>query len=164
MGDYPNKVPVFPIFGRKINYPRVEHKNQSYREIEAICTELGVNPRSISDAVAPGASPISVANYLDMLANIVKNLSGAATWNGGAVPIRRLCGGNGLGGQIGAGTTVYFRIGSRSTDTSVNEVFSRLIVPYRLKVTKLYVTILGAQPATGSLVFTLRRNQINTDR
>jgi len=53
---------------------------QYVREIIGIETELGVNPKSIDDTVVPGASPSSVANYLDMLANILKTFRGAANW------------------------------------------------------------------------------------
>jgi len=48
--------------------------------IEKIETELGVNPKTIDDTISPGATPTSVANYLDMVANILKSIKGVANW------------------------------------------------------------------------------------
>lgn len=55
--------------------------SQLKRAIIATQTELGVAPKTIDDTVAPGASPASVAVYLDMVAYILKSLKGtAANW------------------------------------------------------------------------------------
>ena len=161
MADYPSEIPILPIVGSN-NYPRSALLNAAYREIEAICTELGTNPKSISDAVAPGATPASVAAFLDMLANIVKNLSGASNWYDAAVPMRRIMGGNGNGGQVAAATTNY--VGVFQWLLSATENLTQTVLPIPVTVVKLnvYIGVTAPQPGTGTLVLTLRRNGADT--
>lgn len=160
MADYPSKLPILPIVGAN-NYPRSALLNAAYREIEAICTELGTNPKSISPT-APGATPTSVANALDMLAQIIKSLGGGSTWYGSAVPQRRHIGGNGNGGQVGAGATDY--IGVFHWLLSATENLTQAVMPIRFTAVgiSIYIGVTAAQPATGSLVLTLRKNNVDT--
>lgn len=67
------------------NYPKAADINNPAAEVVAIEAALGINPNTIDDTVAPGATPASVAVYLDMLANIVKTQSNAANWYSAAV-------------------------------------------------------------------------------
>lgn len=54
--------------------------NGAQDEAVAIETALGVSPFTIDDSVTATASPTSIANYLDMVANRVKAISGGANW------------------------------------------------------------------------------------
>lgn len=161
MADYPNTLPTLPVVGGN-NFPRSAHINASNREIEAICTELGVNPLTLNDSQAPSASPASFAVLMDMMANIVKTMSGASVWNSASVPMRKIIGGNGNGSQVGSGATNY--VGINQWLLSATENLTEIVVPYRFSVTKLMIAtgIAAAQPGTGSLVYTLRKNHVDT--
>ena len=54
--------------------------NEAYDEIEAMQTELGTNPATLDDTVAPEASPADVADILDQFATAIKTIMGAANW------------------------------------------------------------------------------------
>ena len=87
MADYPNSLHTHTTLVDGSDYPKAADINLPAAEIIAIETELGTNPKSIDDTVSPGATPASVAAYLDMLANIVKIITGAANWYSAAVAI-----------------------------------------------------------------------------
>lgn len=152
MATFPTGLPVFPVHSAKNEYPKVGDRNNPNREIEAICSDLGVNPRSISDSVAPGASPSTVAAYLDMIANILKTFHGGSTWYGGPNVIKRIIGGNGVGNTVGISSTSYLRVMRGNLDTT--DAAARAFVGYDAELLALKVNILSAQPAGGNLVFT----------
>lgn len=60
---------------------------------------------------------------------------------------------------VAAATTEYFSLGSTSNATETNRMF---IAPTALTVFKLCAVTGGAQPADGTLVFTLRKNAGDT--
>lgn len=160
MADYPNTLPTFPVHGAKTEYPKSADRNVPNREIEAICAELGVNPKTITDATTPASTPASVAAYLDMLATIFKTMTGATNWYGSAVPIRRMLGGGGNGSTVAASTTSF--IGPFLNAPSTTENLTCAVMPYDGTITRLYVVTLTAQPASGSLVFSFRVNQVDS--
>lgn len=160
MSDYPNQYPLLPIVVPGVSYPKTEDSDLPNREIEAIATELGTNPRSISDAVSPSHPPASVAAYLDMIANIFKAISGAANWYQASVPIRRVIGGSGAIATIAASTINYAFVFGRGL--SATENLTHGLMAYAGVIKNLYVILSTAQPATGSLVFTLRKDQTDT--
>lgn len=160
MADYPTSVPILPIVGSN-NYPRSALLNQRNRNIEALCTEIGVNPTSINDAASPSTSAASFAEDLDMFANIFKIITGSTTWVNAAVPMRRVVGMY-LGSFAPAGSTAF--VGPAGPYTSTEGV-TEAVVPYHWVATSLYVwagVTTSPQPATGSLVLTLRRNRADT--
>lgn len=111
------------------------------------------------DAIQIIPQPNDTAALLDMLANINKSISGAANWQLGAVPIRRCICGTVNSLTIAAGGTEYLRIPGQGKDATEN--LYRHIIIYRGKVVKFYVNI-GAQPTSGTMTFTFRKNGINT--
>ena len=86
--SYPSSIKTFTTKVDSVDYPQAEHVNSLQDEVNAIETELGTNPRSIDDTVAPGATPTSVAAYLDMIANQLKAITGKANWY--TAPVRSL--------------------------------------------------------------------------
>src|SRR5688572_125632 len=107
MATYPDNLVVFPVHSAKNEYPKSADRNAPNREIEAICTELGVNPKTISDAVTPTATPASVAQALDMFATILKSMRGSGNWHSAGAAVRRVIGGGGNGATVPATTTQY---------------------------------------------------------
>lgn len=87
MADYPASLYSHTTLVDGSDYPQAADVNAPANEVVAIETELGTNPKSIDDTVSPGATPASVAAYLDMLANIVKTITGAANWYSAAVSV-----------------------------------------------------------------------------
>jgi hypothetical protein len=153
MADYPNSLPLLQILFDRIDKPRPDQFNDAYREIEAICTELGINPSTINDSTTPTASPASVAVLLDMYANIIKNMCGVSSWIYAACPNRRILAGCGNGDTVPAGSTRYLYPGLTSLATT--EYFVPVL--WDGNAVKFCVRLSAAQPGTGSLVFTLRK-------
>lgn len=151
MATFPNGLPVFPVHAKKLEYPKSADRNDPNREIEAICTELGVNPKTIS-AVAPGASPTSVAQYLDMIASAIQTMTGVSNWYNGDVPMRKTLGWNGLGNTVAASATRFVGFGSIESAASR----ALVIIPFKCNAVSLYVRTTSTQPFDGSLTFTLR--------
>jgi hypothetical protein len=86
--------------------------NQLKKAIVATQTELGAAPKTIDDTVSPGASPSSVANYIDMVANILKTITGAANWYSSAVAAIMKSIGTTKGDVIGfSGSATPVRVG-----------------------------------------------------
>lgn len=85
MATYPSSLYSHTTLVDGSDYPLATHINTPAAEVVAIETELGTNPRSIDDTVTPGSSPTSVANYLDMVANLLKRVSNSANWYAPAV-------------------------------------------------------------------------------
>ena len=86
--SYPSSIKTYTTLVDAVDFPQAVHINSPQDEISAIETELGVNPRTIDDTVAPGATPASVAAYLDMVANQIKAITGKASWV--TAPVRSL--------------------------------------------------------------------------
>lgn len=106
MASYPATVPTLGTY-TGADHPQVSHNNTPNDEIEAICAELGLNPKSIDDTVAPASSPASVAAYLDMAGTIVRTMSGLSAWHRAAVPARLSFHGHGNGQTVPLGATRY---------------------------------------------------------
>lgn len=81
MATYPSGIFSPTTLTDNVDDVLASHQNSPNQEIVAIETELGVNAKVIDDTVAPGSTPSSVANYLDMVATILKAISGAANWH-----------------------------------------------------------------------------------
>lgn len=158
MAGYPNAIPTIATLTGS-DYPKAEHLNIPNREIEAICLELGINPRTIDDAVVPRPNPQNVGHYLDMIAYIVKTMSGASSWFNAAVPLRQMIVAGYAGGTIGAGGTTFLM---PWTKTATTEAICKIPMPYAGKATVFRGHIIGAQPGTGSLVWTVRKNVADT--
>ena len=56
------------------------HMNDAQAEVVSLETEIGVNPRTIDDTVAPGATPATLAVFFDMVANLIKGITGKSNW------------------------------------------------------------------------------------
>jgi len=78
--SYPSSIKTFTAKVDAVDYPQAVHVNDLQDEVNAIETELGTAPKTIDDTTAPGASPASVAVYLDMIANQIKAITGKANW------------------------------------------------------------------------------------
>lgn len=83
MATYPGAIYSPATLTDGIDDVLASHQNVPNAELVAIETELGTNPKTIDDTVAP-AAPTSVGNLLDMFANIVKTISGSTTWQNAA--------------------------------------------------------------------------------
>lgn len=153
MADYPRTLPLLPILFDRIDPVMGYHFNVPYREIEAICTEIGINPSTIDDTVTPTATPASVAVLFDMYANIIKSMCGSTIWTAAAVPNKRMIAGCGNGGTLAAGSTGFMYGGLVSISTA--EYFQPLL--WDGNASKLYVATQTTQPASGSLVITVRK-------
>lgn len=68
---------------------------------------------------------------------------------------------SGAAAVVTAGTTTYAPIGA-STSYSATEAQRQTIAPRAMKVTGFTVVTGNSQPGTGSLVFTLRKNGVDT--
>lgn len=83
MTNYPNSLPTLSNPTESTEMDVLNHDElhtDENNEITAIATELGTNPKTITDATAPGASPTSVAQFLDMVATHLKAIVGGANW------------------------------------------------------------------------------------
>src|SRR3970040_2672081 len=78
--SYPSSIKTYTTLGDAVDFPQASHINSPQEEITAIETELGANPRSIDDTATPGATPATVAAYLDQVANQIKAITGKANW------------------------------------------------------------------------------------
>jgi hypothetical protein len=95
--------------------------------------------------------------------------SGAATLVGNTLNIPQYSGGSStsksflsslIGLTITAGATTYASFNYINFNT--NELSRLLVVPNACTVSKFYVRIFSAQPASGAFVFTVRKNQADT--
>jgi hypothetical protein len=81
--SYPGAVKTFtnptPTDQRHVLSHAGQHDDEN-DEIHAIETELGTDPKTITDATTPAASPGSVAAFLDMVATQLKTITGGANW------------------------------------------------------------------------------------
>jgi hypothetical protein len=80
MATYPAGIVSWTNVADTVDTVLAAHPNNAYAEIIAVETALGINPYTISDAVAPGSTPSSVGNYLDMVATQLKAITGQANW------------------------------------------------------------------------------------
>lgn len=79
---------------------------------------------------------------------IKKDISHYMTFNGGAA-------------QVTASTTAYAPIGG-TTNFNATENNRQTLVPRNSKVTQLVLVTATSQPASGSIVYTLRKNGVDT--
>lgn len=91
MSSYPSSIASINQPGSATNmddsgYEHDSIHDQEIQEIEAIETEIGTNPKSIDDTVTPASTPTSVANFLDMVGNLIKQIGGQSHWYT-AIPI-----------------------------------------------------------------------------
>lgn len=85
MADYPSNVKTFTNLNENsmMDDSGLEGDvviNRIQDEVSAIETELGTDPKTITEATSPSASPSSVAEFLDMVATQLKAISGASHW------------------------------------------------------------------------------------
>lgn len=147
MASYPGSIPVLGTY-TGADHPQVSHNNAPNDEIEAICTELGVNPQVIADTVAPGSTPASVAEYLDMIANIAKTISGKDAWYRSAVPSRVSIHGHGNGETIPINSTYYLRIFGRGVTLSEHAADLIVGIPnFVVDFQSFWVEFLTANPS-----------------
>ena len=160
MATYPGAIPTLATVtgGPSGSVVSAADNNVPNAEIVAAATEFGLNPQSIDDTVTPGASPASVANVLDMFANIVKVNGGVSGWQKSAVPAKMIFFGNGAGATVPLSTTYYANQFGRGLNAT--EAYARMIMTYpgTFAVQSFWVETLTAQPATGSLLFALFKN------
>src|SRR5574341_2094103 len=161
MTSYPNSIPALGTL-TGADYPQAAHTNDPNREVEAICAELGINPRAIDDTVAPGATPASVAVYHNMVANIIKNMTGV-NWYKGAVPAREILAGKALGATVPAVSIQYMGHGMNNLNSALANVAMPLTFSGKLLFHTLRVEILSAQPSDGRLVFSVMVDSLQID-
>lgn len=154
MPSYPNTIPALGTLTGS-DYPQAAHTNNSNREVEAVCTELGVNPRAIDDTVAPGATPASVAAYLDMQANIVKTMMGVLSWPKAAAPAREILAGSGLGGQVPATSQQFLAPFGRGLVTTIPLATFPMTFSGQFLLWSFRIEILTAQPGDVSATLQL---------
>lgn len=155
MATYPGNVPAFPVHSAKNEYPKSADRNTPNREIEAIATELGTNPKTISP-VTPAISPASVAAYLDMIASAITTIVTVTNWYDGAVPIRRMVGGSGGGLTVPASSARFVAFGT--LESTLSNAF--IVLPYHAYAFSLNMFISGTQPGTGTMVIELNVNDL----
>lgn len=154
MPDYPDSFPLFPIIFDRIDPVMGSNFNLPYREIEAVCNELGTDPFTINDNVNPDPDAVEhVSDVLDMYANIIKNISGTTAWTEASIPTRRILAGSGNGGTVSGGTTSYLYPGL--SGISATEYFMPLL--WDGNAVKFSVVTQSSQSTTGSMIFVLRR-------
>ena len=150
----------------QIEYPKSAHRNMANRAIESICSDMGINPKTITDTTAPTATPADVATALKMLATILKSQTQAPTplvtahWYLGNVARRTMLGGGGGGSTVATGATNYVEFGGRALTATENLSYCILSMAGTLSVLK--IETLNSQPAGGSLVFTVLQNSAAT--
>lgn len=165
MPEYPSAVPtMFTVSSGStdpvVAHPHARHINKIYREIEGITGILGVSPKTITDTGVPSPEPATVAEFFDMLAYVWKTNAGVSNWYNAAVPMRQLTGGHGTGTTVAAGSTSFLVPCARGINGT--EAQTSLPVPYAATVYNLRLIPLTAQPGTGALTVTLRKNGSNT--
>jgi hypothetical protein len=65
-----------------------------------------------------------------------------------------------IGFTMTAGQTVYGNFNYNAINT--NELARIFVVPYACTISNFYVRLFTSQPATGSIVYTVRKNQVDT--
>lgn len=85
MADYPSSIKSFTNLGQgtKMDDTGLEGDtviNALQDEVAAMQSELGTNPKTITAATTPAASPSNIAEFLDMVATHLKAITGGANW------------------------------------------------------------------------------------
>lgn len=155
MANYPTSIPTLDTVTTS-DPVRAEHFNKANREIEAICLELGTNPRSISP-IAPKERPQTIAHYLDMVAYIIWKMHGGANWYNVAA-FRQMVGGGGGNGTVAAGATSYLPVFGIGLGASAGP--TDMICPYAVTCLEYRIVTRTAQPGSGSLTVQLRNNNV----
>lgn len=157
MASFPASIPVLSTFSSTSSLQPTD-MNEAYRELEAICATLGVNPRTVDDTVAPGASPATVGTYLDMAANIAKSIAGVGAWYQAAVPLRSALLFNGGGSTIPA-TSIYW-IGFGTVVAAASSGLVQLVAPVGCKIRwkTVRVQTLSASPSDDVIGFAIAVN------
>ena len=151
---YPFVIPSYPTLADGVDIVRAaDIGGLSDRDIEGMRAVIGDNPQAITEVSPINPTPQTVGDYLDMLAYIIKTRVGATNWYTANVPMRFGLSGSGGGSTVAGSSTSYggfFFSGLNATESIV-----RIPVPYAGSLQSLNVQTLSAQPADGSLVFTL---------
>lgn len=159
---YPGSLPSFTAVTGS-DHPKAEHYNMRARVVEQLAQVIGTSVRTITPLSYVPRKPQNIAQVLDAYATIVKTLTGAANWYSANVPLRCFIMGHGGGATVGAGATTFvslFNSGLNATESGL-----QIPVPYAGYAgthNGMRVELLTAQPASGSLVFTLRKNGVDT--
>ena len=159
---YPGAIPSFPTLTDGVSIPSAQDNNLPAREVEGARSVLGDNPYTITDTFNPALNPtpLTVAQYLDYLAYIVKTATGASAWYNSAVPLRQTLFGTGGGSTVAGSSTSY--LGFFQKDLNATEANQRIVIPYACTLFSVSVQTLTSQPAGGSLVFTFMKNGVTT--
>ena len=80
MTSYPGAIKSFVQVADGVDLVSDEDVNDAYNEIEAIETELGINPPDVDDSVNAVSAAANLALRLDHIANIIKTISGESNW------------------------------------------------------------------------------------
>lgn len=159
MASYPGSIPALGTVTSADNITTAQF-NTPNDEIEAIATELGVNPSLINDTVTPTSSPASVAAYLDMVANIFKTMTGAETWYKSESPARFCVYGHLNNATVAPGATIYPAIFGKSS--SATESHTQIDVPFDVIFDNLWIFV-GTMPSgvNDTLTIAMRQNGVD---
>lgn len=160
MPVYPRVLPAFTAL-TNADHPQSSHLNAPNRELEAICRELGAKLKDVDDTVLPVPNPLTVVAYRNMLAYIVRTLAGTSSWKIAGVPSRGFVWGHGVDYVITTGATAYLRF-MGSAVPQATEAYTRCYIPFACNIVGVEFQITTAQPGTGSLVATVRKNGADT--
>lgn len=130
------------------------------RDVEGMRAVIGDNPQTIAEVSPVNPTPQTIGDILDMLAYIVKTRVGATNWYTANVPMRFTLSGSGGGATVAGSSTAYG--GFFFNGLNATEAIVRIPVAYAGSLQSLNVQTITAQPAGGSLVFTLIKNGVST--
>lgn len=163
MASFPGSIPAFStitdpstVTSSMINTPN--------GEIVAICTALGTDPTTIDDTQTAASDPLNL--YFSFLANVSRSLSGAPTWDQGAVRARSILFGSGAGATIstGAPSTRYLTINGNALQISENQ--GQFPIGYSCKGMFFALQVLGAMstgttPGYATMNVRIRKNGVD---
>jgi len=183
--SYPNSVKTFTSLTDGMDNVLAAHHNDNYAETTAIETELGTNPKTITDGTAPAASPTSVAQYLDMVATALKTIMGSANWYTTAAAIMKAIGtakgdlitftGSGVSVRQGVGADTQILVSDSAQTNGIKWAFPTLnlsdgeVINGKISpsvssgsITLALKTLAGNDPSTSSPVYFQIGNAIRT--
>ena len=161
MSNYPNSLPSFSTLVDGSDIVKAADISVANREIEAIRMAIGDNPVKLNDSISPTSPPpTNINQYLSMLGNIVKTMTGAVNWYNANVPLRSMFFLNGLAQTVPGASTYY--AGAFSYGLSATENLMRCPLPYAGTLTQIKLFTLSTQPAVLGMVVTWEKNGADT--